>query len=112
MRKVLAKMVISETDYVFLPLEEAVTPPKGGFFQHYVSAWWVVHPDRGLAFYNPRNARTGRRRYSRYGSPQCNSDERISRKVGADTAGSVFPEVEIQHLPSVWVPIDISDYRD
>jgi len=25
---------ISETDYVFLPVEEAVAPRKGGFFQH------------------------------------------------------------------------------
>jgi hypothetical protein len=105
-------MDISEADYVFLPLEEAVTPQKGGFFQHYVSAWWVVHPDRGLAFYNPRNARTGRRRHSRYGSPQCNTDERIARMVGPKTVGELWPDVRIQQFPSVWVPVDISDYRD
>ena len=102
---------ISEADYVFLPVDEATAPGQGGFFQHYVDAWWVVHPERGLVFFNPKNTRTGRRRFGRYGSPQCNADERISRKVGADTAGSVFPEVEIREFPSVWVPIDISDYQ-
>ncbi len=100
---------VSETDYVFLTVEEAVTPRKGGFFQHYVDAWWVVHPERGLAFYNPKDRRTGRRRHGRYGSPQCNTDERISRMFGTKTVP--WPHARIEQFPSVWVPIDISDYR-
>src|SRR5215469_14287665 len=101
---------ISKDDYVFLPVAEATAPGKGGFFQHYVDAWWTVHPVNGLLFFNPKNARTGRRRHGRYGFPQCNTDERIARKVGLDTAGSLWPEIEIRKFPSVWVPVDINDY--
>jgi hypothetical protein len=95
--------------YRFLPVQEAVSPVKGGFFVHYVDAWWLVHPEHGLAFFNPRNARTGRRRMHGLGSPQCNTDERISRKVGQDCAP--WPDPEVRQLASVWVPVDISDYR-
>jgi len=101
---------LSPDDYLFLPLAEATAPTRGGFFQHYIDGWWVVHPEHGLAFYNPKNTRTGRRQLGRWGSPQCNVNEQISRKVGMDCAGSVFPEVEVKLLPSVWVPIDPSDY--
>ena len=101
---------ISETDYVFLPVAEAVAPRKGGFFQHYVDVWWCVHPERGLAFYNPLNRRTGRRRHHRYGSPQCNTDERVARAVGAKTMGILWPEVRVEQFPSVWVAISLSDY--
>ena len=101
---------ISESDYVFLPVDEAVSPAKGGFFQHYVDAWWAVHPERGLAFYNPPNTRTGRRRHHGLGSPQCNTDERISRSVAGKTVSSLWPEVRIEQFPSVWVPASLSDY--
>jgi hypothetical protein len=101
---------IKAEDYVFLPVAEGTAPTKGGFFMHYVDAWWVVHPEKGLAFYNPVSTRTGRRRFGRFGSPQCNTDERISRKVGLDCAGSVFPGIEIRQFPSVWVPADPQDY--
>ena len=102
---------VRKEDYVFLPLEEAVSPRKGGFFQHYVDAWWTVHPEHGLLFYNPLIARTGRRRFGRLGSPQCNTDERVSRKFGLEIAGSLWPEVEVRLIPSAWVPADLSDYR-
>jgi hypothetical protein len=99
-------------DYLFLSLAEATAPTKGGFFQHYLNGWWVVHPDKGLAFYNPKHVRTGRRQLGRWGSPQCNTDERISREVGMDCASSLWPEIEVRLIPSVWVPIDLRDYRD
>lgn len=102
---------ISKDDYVFLPVEEAVSPRKAGFFLHYVDAWWAVHPEHGLLFYNRKDRRTGRRG-RRYGSPQCNTDRRIAEMVGRDTAGELWPEIEIRQFPSVWVPINISDYRD
>lgn len=100
---------IRADDYVFLPMDEATAPSGGTFFQHYVDAWWVVHPERGLAFYNPMGTR-GRRRHGRLGSPQCNTSEKISRMVGAKTAAVVFPEIRIEQIPSVWVPIDPNDY--
>jgi hypothetical protein len=102
---------VSKDDYVFLPVDEATAPAKGGFFEHYVDAWWTVHPEHGLLFYNRKNPRTGRRRVHGLGSPQCNTDERITRKVGLDTAGSLWPDIRVEQFPSVWVPVNISDYR-
>lgn len=103
---------LREEDYVFLPLVEATAPTSGSFFQRYADHWWAVHPDRGLLFYNPVNSRTGRRRHGRYGSPQCNSVERITRMVAAKSAEMLWPGVEIRLIPVVWVPVSISDYRD
>lgn len=101
---------ISKDDYVFLPVEEAVSPRGGTYFQHYVDHWWVVHPEHGLLFYNRKNRRTGRRWQRGLGSPQCNTDERISKMVGDKTLAILWPDIEIRQFPSVWVPINISDY--
>ena len=89
-------------DYAFLPIQEAVSPAKGEFFQHYVDAWWLIHPDRGLAFY-----RRGRR--SGLGSPQCNTDERITRMILAKSAPP-WENAEVRKLASVWVPANPADY--
>jgi hypothetical protein len=98
---------LAEEDYVFLPVGKATQPPSGGFFQHYVDHWWVVHPKKGLVFYNPSSG--GRRRdRHRIGAPQCNSDERISRHVAEKTVPFAY---EIRHISSAWVPIDPHDYQ-
>lgn len=94
-------------DYKFLSVAEATAPARGGFFEHYVDAWWLVHPERGLAFYSPVT-RTGRRRRG-LGSPQCNTDERVTRMVGAKSAP--WPDPEVRQIPSAWVPVDLSGYR-
>lgn len=46
---------------VYIPLEELTTPKQGRTC--HVERWWVVHPEKGAAFY--RNRR----------SPQCNDWE-------------------------------------
>jgi hypothetical protein len=95
-------MELSISDYAFLPVQEAVSPAKGGFFLHYVNTWWLVHPDKGLAFY-----RRGRRRS--LGAPQCNTDERITRMLAAK-APPPWDGAEVRRLASVWVPADPEDY--
>lgn len=95
--------VTSEENYTFLPVEEAERP-GAGFFRHYVSAWWMVHPDKGLVFWNP--GRGGKRRHPGLGSPQCNPDEGIARRVSSATALSH----ELRLIESAWVPVDPSDY--
>jgi hypothetical protein len=98
---------LTEDDYVFLPVEEAVSPSKAGHFEHRVNSWWHVHPDKGLVFYNPRNPSTGRRRHAHAGAPQCNTNERIAR-----TVAELAPfQAEIRFFPSVWVQIDLNEYR-
>jgi hypothetical protein len=94
-------LALSIENYKFLPEQEAVSPSKAGFFMHWVNAWWLVHPDKGLLFY-----RLGRRGY---GSPQCNTDERVTRMLFAK-APPPIDGIEVRQLASVWVPADPSDY--
>jgi len=96
----------TEDDYLFLPVGQAERPDKGVYFQRIADHWWSVHPDKGLVFYNPLNTRTGRRRHSYLGAPQCNTDERITRQVGKYAP---FP-VEVRLVPLVWVQISMHDY--
>jgi hypothetical protein len=98
---------LTEDDYRFLPIGEAVHPAGGGFFQHYVNYWWAVHPEKGLAFYNPAE-RGGRRMRRGLGAPQCNTDKRISQLVRDE---SIPWPAEIQLIESAWVPVNISDYQ-
>ena len=100
----------TEDDFVFLTPAEAECPPEsmGLFFIHYVSYWWAVHPDKGLAFYNPVVQKNGRRKINNLGHPQHNTIESVVR-------GVVIPalpfEAEARLIPSAWSPINLSDYR-
>jgi hypothetical protein len=94
----------TEDDYVFLPVDQATTPPDG-IIMHYRDYWWAVHPEKGLAFFNPRNRR-GQRTHGRYGAPQANPHETISRRV---SGYHPFPH-EVRKIPSVFVPVNIGDY--
>lgn len=98
---------VPEDDFLFLPESEAAAPTKGAFFQRYADFWWAVHPEKGLVFFNPKNRRSGRRKFSYLGAPQCNTDERIKQ---ATTATLPF-EVEVKKLPLVWVQVNLSDYK-
>lgn len=95
---------------MFMPEDQVTAPAKGVFFQCYRDAWWLVSPGRGLVFYNPQarvGYRAGKRRHSWLGSPQCNTDERIAR---GGVARPPFP-VEVKQFPAVFVPVEISDFR-
>ncbi|UXN70929.1 hypothetical protein N8A98_07000 [Devosia neptuniae] len=66
--------------------------------------WWVVHPERGLIFWQPE---TRRRKGQLTGAaPQCNSDETITRRVIA----KLYPWAEVKQVPLVLLPISMSDY--
>jgi len=96
-------------NYRFLPLDEAVSPTRGAYFQRYAGFWWAVHPDRGLAFWNPKR-HNGKRRAPGLGSPQCNPSEAISRSVAAKTI-TTWP-AEVRLIEVVWIPISLSEFRD
>ena len=97
-----------EDDYLFLPEDEAVKPVKSGTFEHYTDRWWTVRPGSGLVFYN-RLRTSGRRDRCYWGSPQCNSDKRITKSLLED---GLYPfPAEVRFFPSVWVQISISDYQ-
>jgi hypothetical protein len=94
--------VLTEDDYVFVPVDVAMVPPNG-LIEHFADRWWCVHPEKGLAFYNPRNSR-GRRTGA--GSPQCNSSETLARAIGERCC----PWAEIRFIHSVFRRIDVHDY--
>ncbi len=102
-----AAQKLGEEQYHFIPLAVLSAPPGDGPFMHYVSRYWMVHPDKGAAFYNPVSPRTGRRRRPGPGSPQCNSSEEIARMVASNAVDWPY---EIRLVESAWVPINLSDY--
>lgn len=92
---------MKENEFRFLPETEATNPTHGQFFIRCTDAYWIVHPEKGLAFYS-LGQRTG------LGSPQCNSNEKIVRKI-AENMTYEFP-YEIKFFPLVWIPFDPRDY--
>lgn len=94
---------LTEDDYVFIPFEKAYFP-REGVFDHYVDKYWLVHPEKGLAFYNPKNRNGNRSR--KFGAPQCNDSKAIVYSVAKHAE---WPH-EIRQIPLVFVPIDMSEY--
>lgn len=87
-------------EFMCLPVSEALNPTSGHYFQRIANAWWIVHPERGLVFFNPQRRRTG----SLYGSAQCNVNEKVIRKLSSDGTYR-FPH-EIRFFEVVWVPVN------
>jgi hypothetical protein len=79
--------------YHFMPIEQA-TEPKGHMLYQWINAWWVVHPEKGLAFWDKG-----------YSSPQCNRDESISKMLKPVWG-------EIKFMERVFAPLNLSDYRE
>lgn len=82
----------------FLPKDQAINGPTHGFCQVYSNRWWVVHPEKGLAFFWSKGVKG-------LGSPQCNSNESISRRLGTTIEGAT-----LEFIPRVFVPINLGDW--
>ncbi len=81
--------------YRFVPIETATVPP-GGLIEHFRDRWWLVHPERGVAYYVGARGKDA--------SPQCNGDEAVARRL-------FTPDwAEIRFIPSVFRRIDPHDY--
>lgn len=80
----------------FVPLEEAIVPPRG-LIECIKDSWWSVHPTKGLIFWDKR-AR----------SPQCNSNEAIARRLQQQ----LYPWAECKFIPLVFRRIDPREYVD
>lgn len=74
---------------LYVPEKQAIEPLDGRCI---VNSWWVVHPHRGLAFYE-------------YGadapSPQCNVDHRVL--ASACRPGDMYEGHEAKFIPAVFV---------
>lgn len=77
--------------YVFVPIEKAVVPPSG-LIEHLKDRWWIVHPEKGLAFFDKKLM-----------APQCNGSETLARRLAPEWA-------EVRFFPSVFRRIDPQDY--
>lgn len=86
-------MATTEDRLVFIPLEEATTPP-GGLIEHLKDRWWIVHPEKGVAFHDKKAM-----------SPLCNGNEGITRLLAES-----YPWAVVQFIPSVFRRIRALDY--
>lgn len=96
--------MLTEEDFRFLPESEAIEPTKGRYFQRMTDIWAVVHPEKGIAFYNPST-----RRRPGLGALQGNSDERIAKGVERGL-NLTFPH-EIKFFDVLWVPLTFEELR-
>lgn len=85
---------------------EKMTTPKQGMFNIYLDRYWVVVSNDNILFYGEDR--------SPYASPQCNANEEIARSVAVSSVSFLGDDVEyeVRHLPVVYVPINLHDYRD
>lgn len=91
-------------DFLFVPFEEASTPPSG-LINHIKDRWWAVHPEKGVLFYITRNS-AGREIMR---SPQCNADKRIIEPLLEKNYSFLGP-LEVRQIPSVFHRIRPEDY--
>lgn len=93
-----------ETDWriVYLPENEAIA--ARGVTDAIRDAWWCVHPDKGLMFWQPLAKRKGKVLGA---APQCNANESITRLIMAKT----YPWADVKQVPLVLCPIDVRDYE-
>jgi hypothetical protein len=88
---------VTEDEYAYMPLD--AVHKATGIVQHITNSWWAVHPERGLLFF-PYNKRNPDLKHS---SPQCNSNEAITRRL-------VPAFAEVRYIESVLIPIDPKEY--
>jgi hypothetical protein len=71
----------------FLDIEKA-SKPISDICNVWVDHWWIVDPERGLAFYNQGPE----------GAPQCNRDKRVTEMVHK----THYPWAEMRQIPIVY----------
>ena len=77
---------------IYLPKDEAVKPREG---HCYVDRWWIVHPEKGLAFYLSPHATKD----DRFTSPQCNSNKAVTEVLHK----KMYSDHEIKFFTAVYV---------
>ncbi len=92
------RKALDESKFRFIAFDVAVVPPRG-LINHLKDKWWCVHPEKGVAFYVGHSRRQG------HFTPQCNSNESITRRLLAN-----YPWAEVRFIPSVFHAIDPHDY--
>lgn len=84
---------MSSDRYHFIPESEILSSKSYTLYQ-YANAYWVVHPEKGLAFWDKG-----------YSHPQCNSNKEISERLCPDWG-------IVKFYDRVLVPLNLSDYKE
>lgn len=87
----------NDKDLVFISLEKATTPFDGAIAM--TNRFWSICPERGLIFWKPKGRKGS-------GSPQCNSDERMSKHLNE----KLYPWAETKFVPVVYIEHNCYDY--
>lgn len=79
--------------YHFLS-EENILNTKAHIVYNYMNSYWVIHPEKGLAFFDKG-----------FSHPQCNTNEEISKRLCPEWG-------EVKLIERVLVPCNVNDYKD
>lgn len=80
---------------VFLPDDHKFSATGGGLERSLIeNSWWVVHPEKGLAFAKEVGGQS-----RRWCSPQCNVSEQVARKIQE----KAYPNLTVRFEPIVYV---------
>lgn len=101
---------LTAEDYTYISFAEGEKPTKGAYFELKLNHWWIVHPERGLLMYNPKNNRGVRRRL--FGAPQCNPDRRITDGLREKEHSLVIEGLETRFFERIFVPVDMSEWAE
>jgi hypothetical protein len=74
---------------IFKPEAEINRPilgPAGAWAERFVDHWWIVHPEKGLAFWGTITL-----------TPQANANEAVTRRL----AKQYYPWAEVRQIPLV-----------
>lgn len=90
---------LDDPHLVFFRLGDLIIPPAG-LIEHIKDKHWIVHPEKGLAFWRSYLKDPDSRL-----SPWCNSNPEITKSMLP-----TFPWAEMLYVPSVFRKINPSDY--
>lgn len=90
-------------DWRLVYMPEAEIDKADGICSVLRNRWFMVHPERGLLFYQISKQRRGRIRGA---SPQCHD----SKEAAEYLRKKLWPWAELRFYERVIVPIDMRDY--
>lgn len=94
----------SPDDWRLVYMPEADIEKASGICSVMRNHWFMVHPERGLLFYQSNRRRKGQLRGA---SAQCNAD----RTVAEHLRQKLWPWAELRFYERVIVPISLGDYQ-
>jgi hypothetical protein len=79
---------------VFLPEDQKFAAPGRGDAEVILHSWWVIHPEKGLAFARDHNGQS-----KRFCHPQCNPSEIVAKKLQQ----KIYPSLQVRFEDVVYV---------